>query len=116
MYDNDCEPTRPGVLAYGSGEYRIPEKRRDDTQPHKIDPPDCKVGSGNCKGANNGAKQIGVCLAKGAVVGAASALAVGALAVGAVAVGAPVAAVTGVLGVLAVAGGAALGLRRYRTD
>jgi hypothetical protein len=39
---------------------------------------------------------------KGAVV-------VGALAVGAVAVGAPVAAVTGVLGVLAVAGGAALG-------
>jgi len=43
-----------------------------------------------------------MCLAKGAVVGAASALAVGALAVGAVAVGAPVAAVTGVLGVLAV--------------
>src|SRR5262249_14877526 len=46
---------------------------------------------------------------KGAVVGAVGAVAVGALAVGAVAVGAPVAAVTGVLGVLAVAGGAALG-------
>lgn len=59
--------------------------------------------------ANNGPTQIGVCLVKGAAVGAASALAVGALAVGAVAVGAPVAAVTGVLGVLAVAGGAALG-------
>src|SRR5581483_6235627 len=59
--------------------------------------------------ANNGAKQIGVCLAKGAAAGAVSAVAVGALAVGAVAVGAPVAAVTGVLGVLAVAGGAALG-------
>jgi hypothetical protein len=50
-----------------------------------------------------------MCLAKGAVVGAASAVAVGALAVGAVAVGAPVAAVTGVMGVLAVAGGVALG-------
>jgi RHS repeat-associated protein len=60
-------------------------------------------------GKTNGAKQIGVCLVKGAAIGAASALAVGALAAGAVAVGAPVAAVTGVLGVLAVAGGAALG-------
>lgn len=68
------------------------------------------VTGGSCvAAAANNAKQIGVCLAKGAVVGAASALAVGALAVGAVAVGAPVAAVTGVLGVLAVAGGAALG-------
>jgi hypothetical protein len=53
--------------------------------------------------------QILPCLVKGAVVGAVGAVAVGALAVGAVAVGAPVAAVTGVLGVLAVAGGAALG-------
>ena len=53
--------------------------------------------------------QILPCLVKGALVGAAGAVAVGALAVGAVAIGAPVAAVTGVLGVLAVAGGAALG-------
>lgn len=49
------------------------------------------------------------CFVKGAAVGAVGAVAVGALAVGAVSVGAPVAAVTGVLGVLAVAGGAALG-------
>ena len=56
------------------------------------------------KAPNN---QILPCLVKGAVVGAVGAVAVGALAVGAVAVcGAPVAAVTGVLGVLAVAGGA----------
>jgi RHS repeat-associated protein len=59
----------------------------------------------NPKVANNG-KQIGMCLLKGAAVGAVG----GALAVGAVAVGAPVAAVTGVLGVLAVAGGAAFGI------
>ena len=43
------------------------------------------------------------------MLGAVGAVAVGALAVGAVTIGAPVAVVTGALGVLAVAGGAALG-------
>lgn len=47
---------------------------------------------------------------KGAVVGAGGAVAVGALAVGAVTIGAPVAAVTGVLGAVAVVGGVALGI------
>ena len=55
-------------------------------------------------------------MVKGAIVGAVGAVAVGALAVGAVAVGAPVAAVTGVLGVLAVAGGAALGYGLSRSS
>ena len=54
-------------------------------------------------------KSIVKCFVKGAVVGAVGAVAVGLLAVGAVAIGAPVAAVTGVLGVVAVAGGVALG-------
>ncbi|MGB8887671.1 MAG: RHS repeat-associated core domain-containing protein [Candidatus Korobacteraceae bacterium] len=56
-----------------------------------------------------GATKTG-CFARGAVTGAVATLAVGALAVGAVTVGAPVAVVTGTLGVLAVAGGVALGL------
>jgi RHS repeat-associated protein len=50
------------------------------------------------------------CFLKGAASGAAGAVVVGALAVGAVALGAPVAAVTGVLGVVAVVGGAAVGI------
>jgi RHS repeat-associated protein len=51
-----------------------------------------------------------ICFLKGAASGAAGTVFVGLVAVGAVAVGAPVAAVTGALGVLAVVGGAALGI------
>ncbi len=53
---------------------------------------------------------IAWCFLKGAAAGAAGAVVVGALAVGAVTLGAPVAAVTTVLGVVAIAGGAALGI------
>jgi hypothetical protein len=48
---------------------------------------------------------IGKCFFKGAGVGAVSAVGAGALSVGAVVLGAPVAAVTAVIGVAAVAGG-----------
>jgi RHS repeat-associated protein len=51
------------------------------------------------------ASKIGSCLVKGAVVGGAGTLAVGGLAVGAVTLGAPVAVVTGVLGIAGAAGG-----------
>ena len=50
------------------------------------------------------------CFLKGAASGAAGAVVVGALAVGAVTLGAPVAAVTAVLGVVAVVGAAAVGI------
>lgn len=62
-------------------------------------------------GSQNGqsAKEIAKCLGKGLVVGAVGALAVGALAVGAVALGAPIAAVTGVLGGLAILGAVVIG-------
>jgi RHS repeat-associated protein len=50
------------------------------------------------------------CFLKGAAGGAVGALVMGGLAVGAAALGAPVAAVTGALGILAVAGGAVLGI------
>jgi RHS repeat-associated protein len=52
---------------------------------------------------------VASCFLKGAGLGAVGALAVGGLALGAVTLGAPVVAVTGVLGVVAVAGGVALG-------
>jgi hypothetical protein len=58
--------------------------------------------------ANNWKQNVG-CFLKGAGTGAVGTVAVGALAVGAVAVGAPVAAVTAGLGLVAVAGGVALG-------
>jgi RHS repeat-associated protein len=56
------------------------------------------------------ASSVALCFLKGAAVGAVGAAAVGVVAVGAVAVGAPVAAVTGVLCLVAIAGGTALGI------
>jgi RHS repeat-associated protein len=113
-YDENGSPMGCGGNPDGTVIVTVGVTASPDPSPAPTQGPTC---SDNCDGgpvnsgggpANN-ATQIGMCLAKGAVVGAASALAVGALAVAAVAVGAPVAAVTGVLGVLAVAGGAALG-------
>jgi RHS repeat-associated protein len=68
------------------------------------------AGAGESVAPQGEATRIGMCFAAGAATGAVGAVVVGAVAVGAAALGAPVATVTAGLGVLAVAGGAILGI------